>query len=551
MSSTALRAALLALCLASVPAAQLAQPGKPATLRHPRLLPTDAPVEVLPAPDVARLMQEDEARNHWPARYGAVIPVAFSADERGRWEELPSGELVWRLRILSPGAYSLGLLFDVYDLPPSGALYVYTPGHATVLGAFTAATRQPNGMLAVQPLVGDQVVIEYVQSKEDPGRPALQVGEVVHDYRGILDRLMVEQPQALGGGCLVDVNCPQGAAYQDIKRSVVFVLVGGGYCSAGMLNNTAHDGTPYFLTANHCGNMTNVVAVFGYENAGCGPGGASQSQTVAGATLLASSTFYDSQLYVLSSPPPPAFEPFYAGWDRGSSQPAPAIGISHPNGFPKKIARDNDGPILSGQDFRATWELGKLEPGSSGSPLFSGAKRVLGPACCVSDFTCNGQWAIYGKFGGFYEQRALAQWLDPAGQDPQGIDGYDPAQGLALAYNGAGGNPQVYRSLTPPTLGTTWMAEVATAILPTATTTVILGYRQPLGGVFVSQGEVLVNVGLPLLFSSFAAPVQQKAVHSIALPNNLALVGFRSYTQAVLVTSRPLILTNGIELRLR
>jgi hypothetical protein len=297
--------------------------------------------------------------------------------------------------------------------------------------------------------------------------------------------------------------------------------------------------------------MTNVVAVFGYENTGCGPGGASTAQSVSGATLLASSSLFDSQLYRLSSPPPAAFEPFYAGWDRGNSQPAPAISISHPNGFPKKLARDDDGPILSGQDFRATWEVGKLEPGSSGSPLFSGAKRVIGPACCVSDFTCNGQWGIYGKFGGFYDQRSLGQWLDPLGLDPQGIDGHDPAEGLALVYNGGGSNPLLYRSVTPPTLGTNWVAEVDCTSLPFNVNTYILGYRQPLSGVFVSQGELLVNVGLPLLFSSFAPSVGGLATHTNPLPNNPALVGFVSYTQAVLVVGSPQILTNGIELRLR
>jgi hypothetical protein len=113
------------------------------------------------------------------------------------------------------------------------------------------------------------------------------------------------------------VNCPQGAAFQDVKRAVLFVLFNGSYCSAGLLNDTAEDGTPYFLTANHCGDMTNGVAVFGYENTGCGPGGATQANTVSGATLLAANTRWDSQLYLLSAPPPASFQPFYARWDAG------------------------------------------------------------------------------------------------------------------------------------------------------------------------------------------------------------------------------------------
>ena len=90
---------------------------------------------------------------------------------------------------------------------------------------------------------------------------------------------------------------------------------------------------------------------------------------------------------------------FFVGAKEESDAEEAAEAASHPNAFPKKIALAGQGPMLTGQDFRAIWDMGKLEPGSSGSPLFSGAKRVIGPACCVSDFTCNGQWAIYGKFG--------------------------------------------------------------------------------------------------------------------------------------------------------
>ena len=49
--------------------------------------------------DVRALMAEDEARQHWPFRYGAVIPTALSSDEAGEWSELPGGELVWRLAL--------------------------------------------------------------------------------------------------------------------------------------------------------------------------------------------------------------------------------------------------------------------------------------------------------------------------------------------------------------------------------------------------------------------------------------------------------------------
>jgi hypothetical protein len=538
--------------LAPAHAAQLASPGQPASTRHPELLAATPPVYLLPPPDVARLMEEDEARQQWPFRYGAVIPTAFSSDEFGEWSALPDGELVWRLALRSPGALSLGLLLDRFELPPGGELYLYDPARTSVLGAFTAAARQENGMLAVQPLLGDQLVLEYVQPASVLQRPTLRVAEVVHDYRGILDRLLLETPVGIErGGCLVDINCPAGDEYQDIKRSVMMVLMGGGLCSAGLLNNTAEDGTPYFLTANHCGNMTNVVAVFGYENAGCGPGGASQAQTISGATLLAASTRYDSQLYRLSSTPPAAYEPFFAGWERGSAPIGPGLSISHPSGFPKKLARDDSAPVLSGTDFRVIWELGRLEGGSSGSPLFSGAKRVLGPACCVSDFYCNSQWAIYGRFGGFYGQMDLEQWLDPLTLDPQAFDGHDPFNGEATLYNGSGANPVLYASLTPPSLGTNWQATVDTNAIPGAGATWILGHAAPDAGVFLPQGELLVDLASPRYFLSIAPSVAGLASHSNPIPNQPALAGLTAHTQALVFAPGPVLLTNGITLLLR
>jgi lysyl endopeptidase len=542
-------AVLVSLALGSAAGAQLAQPGLPASARHPRLVVDDVPAYVLPRPDVERLMAEDEARNNWPARYGAVIPAGFSSDDAGRWDDVPSGELVWRVRLVSPGARSLGLLFDRYELPESGKVFIHGRAHGMELGAFTRATRQPNGMLAVQPVLGDDLTIEYVQDAGDPGVPVLRVGEVIHDYRGILDALFFENPVALlGGGCLIDVNCPIGDHYKDIKRSVLFMLFSGSYCSAGLLNNTSGDGTPYFLTANHCGDMTNGVAVFGYERTGCDTGGSSQANTISGATLLAASDRWDSQLYLLSAPPPRSFMPFFAGWDRNTTQPPPAISISHPSGLPKKIARDDDRPSLNGTKWQVIWEVGKLMPGSSGSPLFNGVKRVIGPACCVSGFTCD-QWANYGRFGGFYDRVNLGQWLDPVGANPMGIDGFDPFHGQFRRASGAGPSAPIYVSKTPAIVGRVWRATIDTSGYPSATSTWVFGYPGPSSGTFTPWGELLVDTHSPRCFLSMAPALGGISRHAYTIPDDPALIGRVIYTQGLIFGRRPLALTNEVALQ--
>lgn len=537
--------------LAAPSAAQIPQPGQP-PVRPAAQTPGDLPAYVLPAPDVARLQLEDAARNDWPLRYGAVIPTALSTEDSGEWESLPSGELAWRLRIASPGARSMGVLFDRFELPASGRVFLYDLHRTTVLGAFTRQTRQPNGMLAVQPVPGQEVWIEYVQDAADPGRPSLRLGEVVHDYRGILDELRVDSALALtGGGCLVDANCPDAKRYYDIKSSTIMVLMGGGMCSAGLVNNTANNGTPYFMTAHHCGNMTNVVAVFDYERTGCGVGFSSQSKTISGATQLAASPGLDSQLYRLSSAPPESYRPFYAGWDRNADQPIGAFNFSHPSGAPRKFARDDQRPKTQTARFQVDWEVGMLEGGSSGSPLFNAERRFIGPACCVTVFACGVQTAWYGRFDLFWTEHALAQWLDPLNTGATAIDGHDPFRGQAFWYNGSNVNFDAYYSTSPPSVGATWTAAVDPAVLGPGTRTVIFGHLSALSGVFAPPGELLVALASPRIFiSSVVSATGAPVTHTHSIPDLPILVGLKVYSQGMMLLGGGRFFTNGLELRL-
>jgi hypothetical protein len=229
---------------------------------------------------------------------------------------------------------------------------------------------------------------------------------------------------------------------------------------------------------------------------------------------------------------------------------SPGISISHPSGLPKKIARDNTAPQDNGLNWVVDWEVGKIEPGSSGSPLFSGHKRVLGPACCVTAFSCR-QLVFYGNFGRFYADRNLGQWLDPLDQDPEFMDGIDPHFAYAVAYLGSNSNPYVYKSTSRPALGTTWTAEISAYSLPSATSTWISAYPAPSSGTFVAQGEILVDTSMPRVFHSVAGVSAGLSMHASTIPNRASLVGRVYYTQGLVLDTVPLSLTNGVELHLR
>ena len=141
------------------------------------------------------------------------------------------------------------------------------------------------------------------------------------------------------------------------------------------MNNTANDGTPYFLTANHClGNPGNWVYYFNHESATCTGNTGPTNQSISGGTLLVNSGQSDVALIGLSKPRPqistcntPVGTPRHGAQQHGGHPP--------PSGDLKKFACD-DSPSQQNQFGAAVWyidqwELGVTEGGSSGRPCLT------------------------------------------------------------------------------------------------------------------------------------------------------------------------------------
>lgn len=539
-----LRTSLVLVATASLVPAQLREDGMPASQRAS--LPPDVPTVVLRDPNVLELKRFQEERAAGRFRYGIELELDKGCEEIGRWDVVPeTGEVVWRVELAAPGAKSLGVFFSRFDLPVGGQLFLYDPSGRDLLGAFGESTENPNGMLAIQPLRGDRVVLEYVEPPGAPTRAELRIGSVVHDKLDVLAHLA--DNGMFEAGCLVDVNCAQGANYQDVKRAVVWMFGGGGGCSASILNNTAENGVPYLYTAEHCGNQTNAVFVFDYERTGCGSGGSSQAKSLSGSTQLAVSSLYDGQLYRLNQNIPASYEPFYAGWSTALDVTR-GTGISHPSGLPKKISLDNQPPLLVTTRWSVQWNVGAIQPGSSGSPLFDQRKRVVG-ALSTGAGACsqNGQ---YGLFHQFYATKNLAQWLNPEGWNVLGIDGFDGIEPYTKSYAGTGSNPELLSSLNDPRLGTTWNASVSTSGFPAATSTQLVGYARPADGPLQASGSRLYDPASTLLFMTTRPVVAGASSYSFALPASVSLVGAVAYSQAFLLGGGT-VATNGLKVELQ
>ncbi|HKE01748.1 MAG TPA: IPT/TIG domain-containing protein [Planctomycetota bacterium] len=393
-------------------------------------LEKEVPTAVLETVDVDAYLAEDAvAPKDRPFRFGATLPVDFGLDGSGVWESLANGDRVWRLRIHSPGAFSLSAVFSRFVLPPGGAFYVYDDSGMEVLGAYDRRNENANGQFAFEPLPGDVMTLEYDEPAAVAGRGEIRIQSVIHDYRDIL-RILKEQagsPDATSQPCEVDVNCHPGAPWQKPKRAVTVVFKGGGACTGSLLNNTANDGTQYYMSAYHCGSMDNGIFRFNFEHPICGGGAAPTNHTVQGSVELAANMAADYRLVRITSPIPAAYEPYFLGWDRSTTTiPTSTIAIHHPSVDVKKISFDDDPPTKQNNFWHISqWDLGVTEGGSSGSPLLNSVGRFLGQLCCGASFCPTPFNDNYGRFDLAWP--AVAPFLDPMGTGATTIDGFDPA----------------------------------------------------------------------------------------------------------------------------
>ena len=440
-------AALVTFCVCSKPtAAQITYGGSP---WFEGLRPD--PV-IMPVIDREALAAEDEITDRYkesPWRFGVEHEVALNAVEHGAWTT-EQGHRVWRLTLAAEGATSLSVRFDAYRIPKGGEMFVYSTDNSEVIGALDHRNMKDWGGLAVGVIATDHLVLEYRQPLELEELPELSIDQIVQGYRGLSGWPHSENrgPYGTSGQCNINVNCPEGATWATEKRSVALILNGGFVaCTGNLLNNTTNDGTPYFLTANHClGNPGSWVYLFNHESASCSGNNGPTNQSISGGTLLVNSGQSDVALIELSQNPPAAFNVQYAGWDASGVTPLNTVGIHHPSGDVKKICFDEDSPSQQNVGGAAVWyinewELGVTEPGSSGSPLFDQNHRVIGQlyggsAACAGSVN-NGQPDWYGRFNVSWGA-GLSEYLDPSGTGIEVWDGYP--DGAITFDNDAGVN---------------------------------------------------------------------------------------------------------------
>ncbi len=344
----------------------------------------------------------------------------------GEWLALDDGKAVWRMAIQSDGASGVRVHFHDFAAA-GGAVWVYSEDRSQVFGPYTGSGIDESGDFWSHIVFADTVVVEYL---------ADQRAEVVPFSITRIAHLMSSEQTMSAGTCELDVTCysPWGGMASGVGM-YIFESGGASYqCSGALVNNSNNDAKPYFLTANHCistAAMAQTVEVFWkYQTATCNgtPPSLSGLPTTLGATYLASAPIPsgDFSLILLSQLPNSSLT-FY-GWNASSTalpMGGSVVGMHHPEGDYTRIvfgSRNPDATVQVGtvvapasMFYQIQATAGVIEPGSSGSPLFTPDESIVGTltygptgnACSISPFV-----AGYARFAVAYP--SLSQYLSPA-----------------------------------------------------------------------------------------------------------------------------------------
>lgn len=477
----------------------------PPGLVGPEMVALEIPTVHLEAFDPQVYVQQDLGKptgpeDAGPARFAVGLDTSISPSNSGQWEELPDGRHLWRVEVAAPGALSLNLRIEDLNLPAGSRLWIHDPKGSQVHGPYAQKDRDPFGGLSTPIILGDHLVVEVAAPA---GRKPDVQAVISGIHRGY--RIFGEEvSNSKQGSCNIDVICPEGDDWRDQIRSVARYTVqisGSTYlCTGTLMNNTAEDERPLFLTADHCGvtdtTANTVVVYWNYESANCGDlSGGSLSQNQTGVTFLSTWDWdngSDFTLLELNTVPSPLFNVYYAGWDVSGRVPQSATGIHHPSGAVKAISFEND-PLTEkwGSHWQVNdWDLGTTEPGSSGSCLFDQSNGLCvgtlsgGYAACGNDLE---DWfgQIHSSWtGGGTADSRLSDYLDPLATGATTLQGKNPS--------GSGATTQwlIPAAASKPGYGTSnWKTQIAVANPSSATITAAL--------YFVAEGSSWPGSMLP------------------------------------------------------
>ncbi|MSR62099.1 MAG: hypothetical protein EXS08_06620 [Planctomycetes bacterium] len=112
--------------------------------------------------------------------------------------------------------------------------------------------------------------------------------------------------------------------------------------------------------------------------------------------------------------------------------------------------------------------------------------------------------------------------------------------------NGAGGNPLALTQLAEPTLGGTWTTTLDCSAHASGLA-LLLGSDRPLAGVFLPQGELLIDSSAVRLFHSILPHTGGTATFQQAVPNSFGLLNLQLFVQGLSTGAPGARLSNALD----
>lgn len=418
-------------------------------------------------PDLAALQAKSEksVQDGTPLKVAIIMPLQLTPDNAGIWEHTDGGYDIWRLRLHNAKALGCCALFERFQLPEGAQFFAYNSDKSLIYGPYTNEDNPSGEGYSTGLFVGGDVILEYVSPKRTLNQnenPDILIAGYTYFYRpeGLPDnRIPGTKDGDTGYGasqsCMINVNCSEGDNWRvqqkGVGRLFSYDAQGyGGWCSGTLINNTMGDGTPYFLTANHCADNTptsyfNYSTIdFHYECPYCTCSSEPGKNTYTGVTKIANSPISGGSDFLLLKLKNTTWTRLkndglvLNGWSKTASASSSGVCIHHPAGDVKKISTYNSTLTSGTFSESTTHETGATnaywvvpwaytthgrsvtEGGSSGSPLFNNNGLVVG-TLTGGNSTCAAPNAreYYGKMSyhwtsaGTTDNTRLQPWLDP------------------------------------------------------------------------------------------------------------------------------------------
>ena len=397
-----------------------------------------------------------------------MIPLNLGLDNAGSWETLPEGGALWRLRISSPGAVFMSFKFSEFELPADAELHFVSVHRNYHDGAYTQRHNRPTRRFGSPMIPGDSAVIE-LYLPPGSGSASLQLESVSHGYRDVMGMGSIaaragaspasgtapSSPAAAAPGgpfsCQRDINCAEGAPYQDVKRAVAEGYDGAYICSGQLINNVRQDNRYLYITAEHCEwwvDPPTMAYYWNYENSGCGTNDAPLTFSTGSIDLFHDATADIDLLELDGTDLESSYNIYFTGWNRSGVAPTMGAIISFPNDKPKQIAIEND-PIIDcapggcAGGWGANWwrveayDVGVPEGGSSGGGLLDENNLLVGVLSGGVGTNCtNFDWDEYAKI--HPQWSGLQPFLDPDATGAISLAGKDVPEPGALLQLASG-----------------------------------------------------------------------------------------------------------------